>query len=493
MKKGKYSIRIQVRHDDVAMLERLREQLLLVEVQLPKPLDLSVYPTRNAALQAGTKFGDRRVMKAGQRRPMWLVGPEMKPLPAWVKAGDALLGSLTLSKGNGASSKVGSIALRVTVPPLLVSDKKEGKGDKAQKAKAAVKVDAEEKAVRAEEKPVEEVKDVQQVKAEEVEKEKLEDVRPVVTEEERERKLKAVGGDVQISIAAFEKKEGEGGGEEEKKTDGDAEEGASVGKEVDEEVRDLQIDYLSGLKGAKKRAAFQRLYPQLSAQWPQHLPLLVLNAEVEFDAFNAAQAPTPSSSSSPSPSPPPPAASLQSVLSACDAVVAALNLTELAAHYGRLLDKESAEQSKTRKAFDKQKESLVTALTIKLQALNTAGVGQGTEGGDSSSPSHFERVYSEVAAWVDPTAKEHRKKFVALTAEWNRAKGRLGAGLKAINAAIAETGAGEVTPEVYEGAARHPARPRHGASAGAALGQVRGGVACHSIPPRLHTLLTLER
>ena len=276
VKKGRYTIRIQVRHDDVAMLERVREQVLLVEVQLPKPLDLSVYPTRNAALQAGTKFGDRRVMKAGQRRPMWLLGPDMKPLPSWVKAGDVLVGSLAVSKGNGTAAKAGSIALKVSVPPLLVPEKKEGKGERQQKAKAAVKADAEERALKAEEKPLEEAKEAE-VRPEDVEaKKKLEEVRPAVTEEEKERKQHTVGSDVDISLGAFEKKEG--GEEEEGKgeREGEGKEtGAALGKEIDEEVRDLQIDYVSGLKGAKKQAAFQRLFPQLSAQYPQHLPLLV--------------------------------------------------------------------------------------------------------------------------------------------------------------------------------------------------------------------------
>ena len=448
VKRGKYTTRIQVRHDEVSMLERLKDQLMLLDFALPKPLELPVYPTRNAALQAGTKFGDRRVMRMGQRRAMWLVGPDMKALPAWVKGGDVLVGSLTLGKANGTGSKAGSVTLKVTVPPLVPAEKKaeakkESGGAKVKEG-PVVKPEVDDK-VKVEEKAAEEVKDAQgkpaDPRADADVKKRLEEVRPVVTEADKEAKAHATGN-IRVSIGGFEKKgqeeEGEGKEGEEGKEEG-------AGKAIAEEIRDLQIDYIAGLKGAKKQAAFHQVGAALLAQHPQHLPLLVLKAETAYDAFATAHSsPQPASSSpstSPSSSPP-----LQPVLDACDAVVAALDVKDIAAEYGRLLDKDSLEQTKRRKVYDKQKEALVTALTLRLQAMKAAGIGSG----GPVSPADFDRSFGDLASWVDPTSKESRNKLYGITAEWHRVKGRSGAGLKQLNASIAEAGAGEIAVEVYE-------------------------------------------
>ena len=464
VKRGKYTTRIQVRHDEVAMLERLKDMLMTLDLALPKPMELPVYPTRNAALQAGTKFGDRRVIKVGQRRAMWLVGPDMKALPAWVKGGDVLVGSLALAKGNGGGSKAGSVALKVTVPPLVPPEKKEGKkegGVGGAKVKEGVvgKVEADEK-VKVEEKAVDEVKDAQArpgaPRDEADVKKRLEEVRPVVTEVEKEAKAHATGS-IEVSIEGFEKKgegggngEGGGGGGKGGGGRGEGEEGKeggeAVAKAIAEEVRDLQIDYIAGLKGAKKQAAFSQIGASLLTQHPQHLPLLLLKAETAYDAFTTARASSSSKSAAASPSSSSSISSLQPVLDACDAVVAALDTKDIAAEYGRLVDKDSPEHTKRRKAYDKQKDALVAAHTLRLQAMKAAGVG--ADG--PVTVADFDRAYGELASWVDPAGKEQRVKLFAVTAKWHRVKGRLGAGLKQLNASIAETGAGEVTVEVYE-------------------------------------------
>ena len=290
LKRGRYTTRIQVRHDDIAMLERLKEQLLLLDFALPKPIDLPVYHTRNAALQAGTKFGDRRVSKAGQRRAMWLLAPDMKALPAWVKAGDVLVGNIALNKGNGGggSNKSGAINLKLSVPPLIPTEKrdaakKDGRAEKKPKD-AAAKDDAEVKA-KAEDKLPANDPAVKPAPRDDVDQKKqLEEVRPAVTEEDKEVKDHAMGA-INVTIGEFERK-GEGEAD-----DGKGEEPgrSGEGKEIEEEVRDLQIDYVAGLKGKKKQAAFAQLFPALIERYPGHLPLLVLRAETVYDAFTTSQ------------------------------------------------------------------------------------------------------------------------------------------------------------------------------------------------------------
>ena len=104
VKRGKYTVRVQIRHEETALLERLKEMVALFETLLVKPIELSVHPTFNAAVAGGQKWGDKRLMRRGQRKPFWVGSPDTKQLPAWVKGGEMLKGEMTLSKAEGAAS-----------------------------------------------------------------------------------------------------------------------------------------------------------------------------------------------------------------------------------------------------------------------------------------------------------------------------------------------------------------------------------------------------
>ena len=480
VRRGKYTVRVQVRHEETALLERLKEMVALFETTLGKPIELSVHPTFNAAVAGGQKWGEKRVMKRGQRKPFWVASPDTKQLPVWVKGGEMLKGEMVLSKAEGGASagagKNGKVKVRVSVPPPIG---KEGlKEEKKVEARARGKKDEQTQ------KPTEGKKKVQELLVEgKVDdsdkndndndvKKQFEEVRPVITEEQKAERQAVPTDNISVTIDQFQKadsdqadrdaKDDDSGGGEGKK------DGASDGKEIEEEVRDVQIDYLNGLKGKKRQAAFQQLYPSLIAQWPHHLPLLVLRAETIFDAFTSAGkgassssskpagSPTQSSSSTASPAatttattPAPsssasvsPPATLQSVLEACDAVLAELNQQDIAAHFGRQPpEKEDTEGQAARKQYEKKRDALLSALHTKLLALKQA---------EQQSAQLYAQVYSELSGWVDMNAKENRRRYGAVSTAMYAGKGRWGAALKQLNGKIEEAAVGEVGRDVYE-------------------------------------------
>jgi tripeptidyl-peptidase-2 len=125
LKKGRYTVKLHVRHDDVAQLERLRDMCLILESNLPKNIEISVFSSANNAISGAAKHGDKKQIKAGERRALFLAAPEPKLLPAWAKPGDVLTGNLTFAKNaaqiqqnNSKKSNSQSANLKFLVSPL---------------------------------------------------------------------------------------------------------------------------------------------------------------------------------------------------------------------------------------------------------------------------------------------------------------------------------------------------------------------------------------
>ena len=463
VRRGKYTVRVQVRHEETALLERLKEMVALFETTLPKPLDLPVHPSFNAAVAGGQKWGDMRVMKRGQRKPFWVSSPDAKQLPAWVKGGEMLKGEMVLGKAEGGTGagagKNGKLRVRLNVPPPVSKDFKEEKSKGRAKAK--------DNKVELGAKPMERKKlqELSEGQADDSDKnandndvkKQFEAVRPDVTEEEKaEREAILQDDSVSVTIEQFQKADtdeaaaAEGkAGEEGKKN------GAADSKEVEEELRDVQIDYLISLKGKKKLLAFQQLYPTLVAQWPHHLPLLVLRADTLFEAYStsksasspeSASATSPTTSNSASPRSPSsstlPAATLQAVLDAADAVLSELDQKDIAAHFGRQPpEKDDVEGQAARKAYERKRDALLASLHTKLLALKRA---------EQQHSAQFAAVYGELSSWTDLSSKESRRRYGGVSSAMYAGKGRWGAALKQLNGRIDEAAVGEVSREVYE-------------------------------------------
>ena len=100
LRKGSYAISLLLRHPDPAQLEALKELPMMLRMALPKPLDLKVYAERGAASAAGhggAKPIGARWLKRGGHQSIYVTKPSAA-LPAWVGAGDAVVGELHIDK-----------------------------------------------------------------------------------------------------------------------------------------------------------------------------------------------------------------------------------------------------------------------------------------------------------------------------------------------------------------------------------------------------------
>jgi len=91
LKKGEYTARLQVRHDDASLLERIKTMPLSFDRKLEKTIALKAYPSFNNAISSQGEFGDVKV-KGGSRLAVFFSLPVDEKLPDAVKPGDQLLG-----------------------------------------------------------------------------------------------------------------------------------------------------------------------------------------------------------------------------------------------------------------------------------------------------------------------------------------------------------------------------------------------------------------
>ena len=89
--KGKYTIKLQIRHDSREALEKLKSLLLSISFALAKELVPGVYPSLQAALAAGDKYSGAPMAK-GARQTLFVTAPTDKVPGA--KPGDLLTGVL---------------------------------------------------------------------------------------------------------------------------------------------------------------------------------------------------------------------------------------------------------------------------------------------------------------------------------------------------------------------------------------------------------------
>jgi len=120
LKKGEYIARLQVRHDDTAMLEKLKTMPLSFDRKLEKPIALKAYPSFNNAVSAQGDFGEIKV-KGGVRTAVFFAIPVDEKFPDAVKVGDQLLGPVCY--GEPASAAAGkkcrggyTVSFGVTAP-----------------------------------------------------------------------------------------------------------------------------------------------------------------------------------------------------------------------------------------------------------------------------------------------------------------------------------------------------------------------------------------
>ncbi|KNE68540.1 hypothetical protein AMAG_12708 [Allomyces macrogynus ATCC 38327] len=121
--KGEYTVRVQVRHDDAALLERISTLPLAVDFPA-KGVSVDMFPSFADAVTKGSKWPSKVSLNLGESRALFVV------VPAEVKdanPGDLLLGSITVGEG-WCSNKIDGGFGDVVIPITNARDKKPGNG-----------------------------------------------------------------------------------------------------------------------------------------------------------------------------------------------------------------------------------------------------------------------------------------------------------------------------------------------------------------------------
>jgi len=321
--KGDLVLRMQVRHDDPALLKKYEGQILHLERTLSSKISLSVYPTQGAAATGGKAFGSGSLPRGGAT--VCRVGePPADKWPKGAKAGDLLLGTATYAKANaslpGEGKRPKGFPVVYSIPPA---------------APSAPKV------------PPVEAKDTR-------------------TEVEK----------------------------------------------VEEAIRDLKVKKLSDLAG---KDDFMTLYDRFVAEYPDHLPLLQTKlAHLDSDKLRKDN--------------------LTQIVEVAEGIIGRIDQGKLAQHFGTNIDSDDPEAVKGRKAMEKEKGALISALASKARAVGdldqqAQGVEESKEDTSSDKPSTYEEAMAELEKWESLNKDQHAKLVIAR----DQKSGRHGAVLKLVS------------------------------------------------------------
>ncbi|KAI9346620.1 subtilase family-domain-containing protein [Obelidium mucronatum] len=195
-----------------------------------------------------------------------------------------------------------------------------------------------------------------------------------------------------------------------------------VKDELAEAVRDLEISYLKKLEGEKRDA----LISKLEAEHGKFLPFLVARLEVAAGEFEK----TPENEKA-----------VESVVKAVEAILAAIDRTELAVYFGLKYDTVAGgEAAKTKaKEMDLQKAAVVSAL-MWTSKLAKHRIVSNTNADDADALySAFDKSLVDWSQWIASSPPTNDGKYLSLWVWRLKSKGLFGSALKAINKYIGDS------------------------------------------------------
>lgn len=97
LEKGQYTVRLPLRHDDPAVLQELHRAVMYVEQSLEKSVPIRVFPAKASAVAGGQELTEKS-LQAGEQVALYFCGPDSADIPAEVKPGEWLLGTVSFSE-----------------------------------------------------------------------------------------------------------------------------------------------------------------------------------------------------------------------------------------------------------------------------------------------------------------------------------------------------------------------------------------------------------
>lgn len=121
--KGTHTVRMQIRHEKIKQLEKMKQHPIIIARQLSKAVPVTLYRNRSdALLNSGTnKVGKKVKLHTGKMLTLFAASPSDSALPKEASSGDRLCGRLQFKRQGG---DVTSIEFQYTVPTRPKTDDK---------------------------------------------------------------------------------------------------------------------------------------------------------------------------------------------------------------------------------------------------------------------------------------------------------------------------------------------------------------------------------
>eukprot|EP00927_Polykrikos_kofoidii_P018855 TRINITY_DN18781_c0_g2_i1.p1 TRINITY_DN18781_c0_g2~~TRINITY_DN18781_c0_g2_i1.p1 ORF type:complete len:1319 (+),score=219.18 TRINITY_DN18781_c0_g2_i1:95-4051(+) len=137
--KGDFTIRVNLRHDDIAILERLKVLPLALERKLEgdKAISLEMHTRLNGIVEGSSKAKAASLVK-GESRQLFIAAPPDTKCPKDVAVGSVLLGKISLGKDSAGGDAPCSVPLCFVIPQRAddLEEKKKEKKKPADEVKA---------------------------------------------------------------------------------------------------------------------------------------------------------------------------------------------------------------------------------------------------------------------------------------------------------------------------------------------------------------------
>jgi tripeptidyl-peptidase-2 len=121
--KGSVHIKMQIRHDDPKMLEKLKDMTIWIERKLEKEILLCAYSTREDLLIGAKRAMKKRTLSRGSQLSAFFSAPPFSKLPPGCKPGDILMGSSSYCSDDatlpGSGKRPGGFLVSYTVGPKM--------------------------------------------------------------------------------------------------------------------------------------------------------------------------------------------------------------------------------------------------------------------------------------------------------------------------------------------------------------------------------------
>eukprot|EP01083_Nonionella_stella_P066725 175930_1 len=196
-------------------------------------------------------------------------------------------------------------------------------------------------------------------------------------------------------------------------------------KELDlaEKIRDLQVEWISKLKGKELQDAWDKASLALLEGFPHHIPVLLLRLKAAEESSQRKDR-------------------LEEIIRYADAVITEIDLVQLSSFFG--LRRESTETKEERTELKEREDTraqLVEAFAARAKARaemcdSSTEKEEGKEierTDDTESTAKFIEAFQELQKWTDT-----KEKFSELHVTYEEKRGRLGAALEVLNSALSK-------------------------------------------------------